>query len=565
MLPSTTQVLVNWFLKNRQIVRADKDGRGGERQNRPKILFQLYRHQPTEEQPDISGTKRSEKVRSTKSLSLNEHGEAPVWYHRDRIVLDGDNHPVKKYTEIPATCSSEIEGWLMVAIRRTNSRITTQDIRARMPHFRTFKSNGAGDKPQWSLQAHTMRQTRFTLKSASLSWEKRAGSDKFQDYLLSILPPGCKQQNSTETFRDLQENEIHNMQALNRGKHMYRGRKRKGDDNREIPEPCKKQKTEKSEENRRNITREQNIKMSNKRQRESMVEEDLSREQLVEQAPKKRRISRQSTLPRTSSAAEPDARPVYQASHLEQQYVAGQIHSENRSKTYTDDVTHREYQDMLTPALPQYMASTSSQGQFQQDADLEVGSLYTDFNGMLPDTIPTENHKQTYTADNEALRSNEEVAYTNNLDPRLSATVPQAFGASAGPEWDPFATYPTPQQQLSMDDSHIPNPAVARFETMDNGMSNPTGAVGSVQTPYYQQPSYTNTPPFPAQIFDENFQSILAGREDLIASQPFPEFMSRPDDPTMLPTTSVNDVEVHHKLPPDRQDGFDILEHVFGI
>ena len=480
-------------------------------------------------------------------------------------MLDGDNHPVKKYTEIPATCSSEIEGWLMVAIRRTNSHITTQDIRARMPHFRTFKSNGAGDKPQWSLQAHTMRQTRFTLKSASLSWEKRAGSDRFHDYLLSILPPGCKQQNSTETFRDLHENEIHNMQALNRGKHMYRGRKRKGDDNREIPEPCKKQKTEKSEENRRNITREQNIKMSNKRQRDSMVEEDLSREQLVEQAPKKRRISRQSTLPRTSSAAEPDARPVYQASHLEQQYVAGQIHSENRSKTYTDDVTHREYQDMLTPALPQYMASTSSQGQFQQDAGLEVGSLYTDFNGMLPDTIPTENHKQTYTADNEALRSNEGVAYTNNLDPRLSATVTQAFGASAGPEWDPFAMYPTPPQQLNMDDSHIPNPAVARFETMDNGMSNPTGAVGSVQTPYYQQPSYTNTPPFPAQIFDENFQSILAGREDLIASQPFPEFMSRPDDPTMLPTTSVNDVEVHHKLPPDRQDGFDILEHVFGI
>lgn len=66
-------------------------------------------------------------------------GEVELWYYRGRIVLDMDNHPVKKYSNIPACCSSDMEGWLMEAISRLDGRITQADFRARMVCiFRTY-------------------------------------------------------------------------------------------------------------------------------------------------------------------------------------------------------------------------------------------------------------------------------------------------------------------------------------------------------------------------------------------------------------------------------------------
>lgn len=59
-------------------------------------------------------------------------GEVEIWYYQGRIVLDMDNHPVKKYSNIPACCSSDMEGWLMEAISRLDGRITQADFRARM-------------------------------------------------------------------------------------------------------------------------------------------------------------------------------------------------------------------------------------------------------------------------------------------------------------------------------------------------------------------------------------------------------------------------------------------------
>lgn len=34
-----------------------------------------------------------------------------IWVHTDgRVILDKDNHPVRKFPDLPATLSSEIEG-----------------------------------------------------------------------------------------------------------------------------------------------------------------------------------------------------------------------------------------------------------------------------------------------------------------------------------------------------------------------------------------------------------------------------------------------------------------------
>lgn len=58
--------------------------------------------------------------------------EVPWMYDEGRVVLDLDNHPVKDYKDIPLTCSSQIEGALMEAIRRIDFRITVIDFWARL-------------------------------------------------------------------------------------------------------------------------------------------------------------------------------------------------------------------------------------------------------------------------------------------------------------------------------------------------------------------------------------------------------------------------------------------------
>lgn len=47
----------------------------------------------------------------------------PDWYHKGSIVLDPQNCPVRKYRNIPDTCSSMLEGGVMEAIKREDGRI----------------------------------------------------------------------------------------------------------------------------------------------------------------------------------------------------------------------------------------------------------------------------------------------------------------------------------------------------------------------------------------------------------------------------------------------------------
>lgn len=72
-----------------------------ERANRPEILFQWEKadhKDPTYIVPD--------------------------WYHDGKIVLDPDNRPVRKFRNIPDVCSSLLEGGVMEAIKREDSRVT---------------------------------------------------------------------------------------------------------------------------------------------------------------------------------------------------------------------------------------------------------------------------------------------------------------------------------------------------------------------------------------------------------------------------------------------------------
>lgn len=83
--------------------------RGPNRGDRPGILFEI--------------NPRADRLDKT---------PVPLWYQDGTLVLDQDNSPVRAFDLISAVCSSQIEGWLMVAILHTDNRLRIGVIRARI-------------------------------------------------------------------------------------------------------------------------------------------------------------------------------------------------------------------------------------------------------------------------------------------------------------------------------------------------------------------------------------------------------------------------------------------------
>ena len=410
--------------------------RGGERENRPKILFQLHKHaqaaaKPENDNKDVEAQNQA----NNDALDLSRPRVAAIWYHGDQIVLDGDNHPVKRYKEIPATCSSEIEGWLMVAIRRSNPNIATQDIRARMPHFRTFTADGEGDKKQWSLQAHTMRQTRFLMRSASLSWDKRGGSDKFAEYLESILPEDCIEQNSTETFHDLDEVEIQQMKAKNLGNFGYRTKKK---DNQE--EPVKGEKSEETcaDKDKTHALERGKNDGNGKRKHLAMLDEDFDEDfdeaSLGEPNPKKQKLLPRPIRPSRSRVGKAKGPRKQQNIIQERQDGAGYFHEENAHTTAPNVDAYDPHDGTYMPYIlppPMNPFSHADEQDFQAphipDEIPDIQSPYQDFNNPIASAQQVLEQEQLLDlGDDAAFIHNPQEPHPNNLDPALFAT---RFGA----------------------------------------------------------------------------------------------------------------------------------------
>ena len=79
---------------------AQKTWNVDDRAHRPKILFQW-----------------------AKTGHRNPTYVVSDWYYEGKIVLDLKNCPVRKFCNIPETCSSALEGGIMEAIEREDSRI----------------------------------------------------------------------------------------------------------------------------------------------------------------------------------------------------------------------------------------------------------------------------------------------------------------------------------------------------------------------------------------------------------------------------------------------------------
>lgn len=178
----------------------DQGSWGEDREDRPDILFQY------------------EKVKKPET-ELNVQKNPGFLEHQGRIVLAPEAsgrtpyRPVLDYPEIPLTLSSVGQGWLMEAISRLNESIILQDFQDRMP----FDS-------QPSINALSMKRSRYRWSSGSLSWNKREGGKVMKDYLDKLIPKHLLRINTTKGLRDLNDDEQEAMRALNKGKYPERRR-----------------------------------------------------------------------------------------------------------------------------------------------------------------------------------------------------------------------------------------------------------------------------------------------------------------------------------------------------
>lgn len=176
----------------------DYENWGPERQDRPDILFQYLRKD------------YKSKVYKPKK-----------WYDENRIVLDMNDQPIKKWRELPLVLSSELEGFMMEGIRRLQPKISVKDFRARMP-----KIIVAGPKNEsrriYGLSTLAMRMSRFRLGACCVAWGDRDVSDSFKDFIDQILPESCHAQNSTKAFRDLTAYETKKALEVRKGKFLSR-------------------------------------------------------------------------------------------------------------------------------------------------------------------------------------------------------------------------------------------------------------------------------------------------------------------------------------------------------
>lgn len=152
--------------------------------------------------------------------------EPEYWYDDEddkpnkRLMLDHDNHPIKKWKDLPATLSSLIEGFAIEAYCRIDSRISRMDIRARMPSH--IEAAGGRMAPQIGLAAIGNRRDRFRIQNGLVSWDKRVGSDAITSYITSKLSTEDIVNNTTRGLKGLSKQEQNEVANLNKGRNMAR-------------------------------------------------------------------------------------------------------------------------------------------------------------------------------------------------------------------------------------------------------------------------------------------------------------------------------------------------------
>lgn len=155
----------------------------------------------------------------------------PLWYRDKKLLIDHDNRPMRDFSELlPATLSSEAEGWLMEAFLRSDRRVQMRDLRGRMPKDiivadKTGTGNGQTTKPLFTMRTITQRTLRFRGLAGLKARDIRGGSDAINRGIEALLPAeALKKNNSKDLGRILTNAEVKAITKPNAGKYPQRGR-----------------------------------------------------------------------------------------------------------------------------------------------------------------------------------------------------------------------------------------------------------------------------------------------------------------------------------------------------
>ena len=130
-----------------------------------------------------------------------EVGEMPDTFmvRNGQLVLDSENQRIKDFAELPATISTQIEGWHLEAIFRLNNAIAFDDIRVRMlPRAEIHK-----DDKFPSRNTLNMRRGRYRQRTSSVSWVPRQGTEEFKEAILGTMERKYLIANSTKGRPDI--------------------------------------------------------------------------------------------------------------------------------------------------------------------------------------------------------------------------------------------------------------------------------------------------------------------------------------------------------------------------
>ncbi|CAO1603872.1 hypothetical protein XANCAGTX0491_007448 [Xanthoria calcicola] len=142
-----------------------------------------------------------------------------VWYDHGRIVLDTKNHPLKLWRNLPLTISGQCEGYRLETFRRLDTRITMNDLRARMP-LQTCKGR---DKTSRTIKTPMLanRMSRSRMYFGIKAWDPKQGSAVKQYRMMQTMPEAIQHMilrtNSTRGYRDLTDAEVEYIDLGNKG------------------------------------------------------------------------------------------------------------------------------------------------------------------------------------------------------------------------------------------------------------------------------------------------------------------------------------------------------------
>ena len=181
---------------------------GGERADRPDILFELHKlpgtHEPSN--PDM----------------LHVHAYGAV-----RIVIDAiSNNPLRDFEILPLTISTEVEGWLLEAWFREDPALKIQDVIQRMPYgYADAVYDGTVITNRFAR-----RRSLFRLAGRCLSWVKSSRNSKPDEALIQehAEKTNPADPNSTRHLTDLNAEEKKEVNALTyaSGKYLKKGNNR---------------------------------------------------------------------------------------------------------------------------------------------------------------------------------------------------------------------------------------------------------------------------------------------------------------------------------------------------